>query len=96
MGNHHDNHHSEEKKPVSFAVPFYMALTTLLVIFSLVSLGDPCKETCCAGGGHGTEASCENGQGCSKECAEACKKGDHSKHPAAAAGTEKKEEHAAH
>jgi len=97
MGNHHDNNHSNEKKPVSFAVPFYMAVSTLVVIFLLVSLGDPCKETCCAGGGHGTEAKCENGQACTKDCAEACEKGDHSKHPATeAAGAEKKEEHAAH
>lgn len=65
---HHDDHHTEEKKPVSFAVPFILACVTLTAILSLVSLGDPChcKEACasecCAeekhdgGATHGTEA----------------------------------------
>ena len=70
MSNHHDDHHSNEQKPVSFTVPFILASVTLIIIFSLVSLGDPCHHGCvCA-------------KDCSKECMEACEKGDHSKHPA--------------
>ena len=48
MGNHHDNNHSTEKKPVAFVVPFALAIVTLVAILSLVSLGNPChcKEQC--------------------------------------------------
>jgi hypothetical protein len=78
MSNHHDNdHHSNEQKPVSFTVPFILAAVTLTVILLLVSLGDPC---------HG----CVCDKDCSKECMEACEKGDHSQHP----GTGGHEEHA--
>ncbi|MBK9283729.1 MAG: hypothetical protein IPM51_05345 [Sphingobacteriaceae bacterium] len=45
---HHDDHHSEEKKPVAFTVPFILGLVTITAILSLVSLGNPChcKESC--------------------------------------------------
>jgi hypothetical protein len=69
MANQHDNH-SNEKKPVSFAVPFIMAVVTLTVILLFVSMGDPCHYKC------------ENGENCSKECMEACAKDDHNMHPA--------------
>jgi hypothetical protein len=70
MGNHHDNHHSEQK-PVSFAVPFILATVTLIAMLLLLSLCDP---------RHGHHGACECKEGCSKECMEACEKGDHSKH----------------
>lgn len=66
---HHNDHHSDEKKPVSFTVPLILGIVTLTAILSLVSLGNPChcKEACstecCAEGGnekstegHGEEA----------------------------------------
>ncbi len=65
----HDNH-SNEPKPVSFTVPFIMASVLLTIIFLFLSLCDPKK--------HGE---CECKEDCSKECMEACEKGDHSKHP---------------
>ncbi|MBL7911906.1 MAG: hypothetical protein JNJ41_12685 [Bacteroidia bacterium] len=67
---HHDNH-SNEPKAVSFTVPFILASVTLVLIFLFLSLCDPKK--------HGE---CECKEDCSKECMEACEKGDHSKHPA--------------
>lgn len=73
MGNHHDSHHSNEQKPVSFTVPFILATVTLVAILLLVSLDDP---------GHGK---CECKEDCSKECMEACEKGEHSMHPEKAA-----------
>ena len=84
----HDNHdnHSSEPKAVSFTVPFILASVLLVIIFMVLSLCDPKK--------HGE---CECKEGCSKECMEACEKGDHSLHPAAAGhdehATEAKEEH---
>ena len=69
MENHHDNDHSNEQKPVSFTVPFILAAVTLTVILLLVSLGDPCDKCVCD-------------KNCSKECMEACEKGDHTMHPA--------------
>jgi hypothetical protein len=71
----HDNHdnHSNEPKAVSFTVPFILASVTLVLIFLFLSLCDPKK--------HGE---CECKEECCKECMEACEKGDHSMHPAAA------------
>lgn len=71
MSDHHNDHgHSSESKPVSFAVPLILGAITVFIILLFVSLGDSCcQESACA-------------EGCSKECMEACEKGDHSKHPA--------------
>src|ERR1043165_2468046 len=43
MGSHHDHndHHSNEKKPVSFTVPLIFASVVVLIIVLFVSLGDP-------------------------------------------------------
>lgn len=71
MAHHHDDHghgHNEQK-PVSFTVPLILGAVTVLIIVLLVSLGNPKHHGECA-------------EGCSKECMEACAKGDHSKHPA--------------
>ncbi|MCE3227087.1 MAG: hypothetical protein K0S26_3475 [Bacteroidota bacterium] len=73
MGNHHDNHHSEGQKPVSFTVPFLLATVTLIAMLLLLSLCDP---------KHGHHGKCECKEGCSKECMEACEKGDHGHHDA--------------
>ncbi len=70
MSNHHDDHHSNEPKPVSFTTPFILAAVALTAILLLTSIGDPCNDKCVC---------MEN---CSKECMEACEKGDHSKNPA--------------
>jgi len=65
---HHNDHHSEEKKPVSFTVPLILGLVTLTAILSLVSLGDPChcKEACasecCAAEGHEKSGSAHHGE----------------------------------
>ena len=70
MSHHHDDHghgHNEQK-PVSFTVPLILGAITVFIIVLFVSLGDPCHHNECA-------------EGCSKECMEACAKGDHSKHP---------------
>lgn len=70
MAHHHDDHghgHNEQK-PVSFTVPLILGAVTVLIIVLLVSLGNPKHHGECA-------------EGCSKECMEACAKGDHSKHP---------------
>lgn len=53
MASHHDNHHSEEKKPVSFSTPMILGLVTLLAIVLLVSTCDK-KHGCCE-----EEAKCE-------------------------------------
>jgi hypothetical protein len=67
MGNHHDHndHHSNEKKPVAFTVPLIFASVIVLIIVLLVSIGDP-EHGCC----------CEKGE-CSKECMEKCEKDGH-------------------
>lgn len=75
MGNHHDEHHVTEKKPVAFTVPLILSAVTVLVIVLLVSLCDP-KH------GHGHESKCECKENCSKECMEACERGEHDKYMA--------------
>lgn len=40
-GHSHDEHHAAEQKPVAFAVPFYLAVATLLFLFFFLSLCDP-------------------------------------------------------
>jgi hypothetical protein len=69
MANHqdHHDHHSDEKKPVSFTVPLIFGSVIVLAIVLLVSLGDP---------KHGN---CECKEPCSEECMEKCEAGDHSK-----------------
>jgi hypothetical protein len=71
----HDHHHNghSEKKSVAFGTPLILGIVTVFVILCFVSLGNPC---------HHKEMCCEDGKKCSKECMEACEKGDHSKHPA--------------
>ena len=83
MGSHHDHndHHSNEKKPVSFTVPLIFASVVVLIILLFVSIGDPKHGECC----------CAEGK-CSKECMEACEAGGHKKE----ACCEKEEAHAAH
>ena len=66
----HSDHSTNEKKPVAFTVPFILASVTVLVILLFLSLCDPKA-------GHGE---CCEKEECSKECMEACEKGDHSKH----------------
>lgn len=68
MASHHDNHHTEEKKPVSFRTPLILGLVTLLAIVLLVS-------TCDKKHGH-----CECKEECSEECMSKCESGDHSGH----------------
>lgn len=68
MEHHHDNHHPEGNKPVSFTVPLIMASALLFIIVLLLSVCDP---------KHG---GCECKEDCSKECMEACEKGDHGNH----------------
>ncbi len=67
--NHNNNGHSEPKS-VAFTTPLILGVVAVFIILCFVSLGNPC---------HGC---CEEKQECSKECMEACMKGDHSKHPA--------------
>jgi OmpA-OmpF porin, OOP family len=78
MGNHHDEHHVTEKKPVAFTVPLILSAVAVLVIVLLVSLCDP-KHGHGHGGGH---AQCECKSECSKECMEACERGEHDKYMA--------------
>ncbi len=66
----HSEHSSNEKKPVAFTVPFILASVTVVVILLFLSLCDPKAQ-------HGK---CECKEDCSKECMEACEKGDHSMH----------------
>jgi len=68
----HSDHSSNEKKPVAFTVPFILASVTVVVILMFLSLCDP----------KASHSKCECKEDCSKECMEACEKGDHSKHPA--------------
>jgi hypothetical protein len=67
MGSHHDHndHHSSEKKPVSFTVPLIFGSVIVVIILLFVSLGDP-KHGCC----------CKD-ETCSKECMEQCEKNGH-------------------
>lgn len=46
MSSHHDTHHTEEKKPVSFSTPMILGIVTLLAIVLLVSTCDK-KHGCC-------------------------------------------------
>lgn len=72
--NHHSHdHHSNEKKPVAFTVPLIFGSVVMLAIVLFLSLCNP---------KHGHHGNCECKENCSKECMEACEKGDHSKHPA--------------
>ncbi len=70
MGSHndHNDHHSNEKKPVAFTVPLIFASVIVLVIVLFVSIGDPKNGECC----------CNEGK-CSKECMEQCEAGGHKK-----------------
>ena len=70
MSNDHHNNGHNENKPVAFTAQLILGAITVFIILLFVSLGNPC---------HGC---CEEKQECSKECMEACMKGDHSKHPA--------------
>lgn len=74
MSSHNEENHNSESKPISFTVPFLMACSLLIIIIMFLSLCDP---------KHGHQANCECKEDCSKECMEACEKGDHSMHPAA-------------
>ena len=76
---HHSNGHNE-KKSVAFTAPLILGAITIFIILCFVSLGNPCQASCC-----------EDEKECSKECAEACEKGDHSKHPEVAGKEEGKE-----
>lgn len=69
----HDNNGHQENKPVAFTTPLILGAVTVFIILLFVSLGNPC---------HGHDKECCEEQKCSKECMEACEKGDHSKHPA--------------
>jgi hypothetical protein len=40
-GHSHEEHHSNEPKPVAFSVPFYLAAAMLLILFFFLSLCDP-------------------------------------------------------
>ncbi|MDX2174332.1 MAG: hypothetical protein SFY56_14620 [Bacteroidota bacterium] len=82
-----DNHHSHddhntEPKPVAFTVPLILASVLIFIIVMFLSLCNP---------KHGHHADCECKENCSKECMEACEKGDHSLHPKEGV---KEEEHA--
>ncbi len=70
MSHDHNSNGHPEKKSVAFTAPLILGAIAVFIILCFVSLGNPC---------HGC---CEEKQECSKECMEACMKGDHSKHPA--------------
>jgi len=79
-----DNHHSHddhntEAKPVAFTVPLILASVLIFIIVMFLSLCNP---------KHGHHGDCECKENCSKECMEACEKGDHSKHPGEEAKSE--------
>ena len=40
-GHSHDDHHSNEPKPVAFTVPFILAAVTILAVVLFLSLCDP-------------------------------------------------------
>lgn len=69
----HDEHHSGEKKPVSFTVPFILACVTVLITLLFLSLCDPGHHKECEG-----KEKCA--KECSKECSEECEKGGHCPH----------------
>jgi hypothetical protein len=73
-GHSHEEHHSQEQKPVSFSVPFYLAAATLVILFFFLSLCDP-KPHHEAGHGHENAAHVEM-------------KDDHAAHEAKASTTE--------
>ena len=78
----HNNNGHQENKPVAFTAPLILGCVAVFIILLFVSLGNPC---------HGHEG-CECKENCSKECMEACEKGDHSKHPEGVAGKEEGKE----
>ena len=55
MSSHHDDHHSTEQKPVSFTVPFFLAVAAILAVVLFLSLCDP-KPHHSEAGGHGHES----------------------------------------
>jgi hypothetical protein len=67
---HHDEHSQNEKKPVAFTVPFILASVAVVIILLFLSLCDPKPH-------HGK---CECKEDCSKECMEACERGEHKMH----------------
>jgi hypothetical protein len=71
MSSHHDHndHHSNEPKPVAFRTPMILGLVTMLVIVLLVSTCDK-KHGCCEDG-EKCEASCEAKHGGHEEHHEA-------------------------
>jgi hypothetical protein len=75
------NHQSNEKKPVAFTVPLILASVFILIMVLFLSLCNPKHQ-------HLAECDCKD-KNCSKECMEACEKGNHSMHP-----TEAKQEQA--
>lgn len=90
MSHDHHNHGHSEKKSVAFGTPMILGAITVFIILCFVSLGNP---------SHG-HSKCECKEDCSKECMEACEKGDHGKHPDAKGheeghATAAHEEHAA-
>lgn len=48
---HHD-HHVSETKPVSFTVPFILALVFLAIMFTVLSMCDPGSHHQASGAGH--------------------------------------------
>lgn len=57
MSSHHDDHHSTEQKPVSFTVPFFLAVAAILAVVLFLSLCDPKPHHSEAGEhGHGSAA----------------------------------------
>jgi len=57
-GHSHEEHHTNEPKPVAFSVPFYLAAATLIILFFFLSLCDP-KPHHEAGHGHENAAHTE-------------------------------------
>lgn len=64
--NDHDNHHSEEKKPVAFRTPMILGLVTLLAIILLVSTCDK-KHGCCEDGAKCEDSHSKHGAGDAEE-----------------------------
>lgn len=63
----HSEHSPSEKKPVAFTVPFILASVTVVVILLFLSLCDPKPH-------HAGKCECK--ENCSKECMEACERGE--------------------